>query len=265
MHVLRQVSAAVGPFWMVPSSSQLFQGRGGRSFSTIGSLLNPFSLLGSDSRAQTNSLGIYFGYNIIGATAPVLQAPPYSLDAKAIGSLAAAYSLPNIAMPLFGGAVTDRLGACVSTQIFSALVLLGSLGFWAAVSAEGLSPAARQLAMFGSMVVFGVGGESLTVAQKSMLAAWFKGSAGGFPRLATATGLALTFGYVAVIVNRWVVPGIVLHSVWVLMITFLHSVRCNAIRFSLVSHGELCCTQAKRVPVECRCLHGVLSSVGVCT
>ena len=45
------------------------------------------------------SLGIYFGYNIIGATAPVLQAPPYSLDAKAIGALAAACAPPPGDLP----------------------------------------------------------------------------------------------------------------------------------------------------------------------
>eukprot|EP01050_Picozoa_sp_SAG11_P038443 SAG11_NODE_15693_length_569_cov_0.970213_1_plen_42_part_01 len=42
------------------------------------------------------------------------------------------------------------------------------------------------------MVIFGLGGESATVAQKALLASWFKDS-DGFPQLAFATGLTLTF------------------------------------------------------------------------
>lgn len=43
----------------------------------------------------TGSVGIYFGYNIVGATAPYLQAAPYGMSAEAVGSLAAMYSIPN--------------------------------------------------------------------------------------------------------------------------------------------------------------------------
>jgi hypothetical protein len=63
-----------------------------------------------------------------------------------------------------------------------------------------------------SMSTFGVGGESLTVVQKSMLASWFRDST-EFPQLAFATGLPLTFGYIGVIVNRWTVPHIAASSV----------------------------------------------------
>ena len=62
------------------------------------------------------------------------------------------------------------------------------------------------------MVVFGLGGESCTVAQKAMLASWFKDST-DFPQLAFATGLTLTFGYLGVIINRWTVPTMAGHSV----------------------------------------------------
>ena len=49
--------------------------------------------------------------------------------------------------------------------------------------------------MMASMAVFGLGGESLSVAQKTTLASWFRDSK-GFPKLAFATGLTLTFGYI---------------------------------------------------------------------
>ena len=155
----------------------------------------------------TGSVGIYFGYNIVGATAPFLQAPPYNLDAQAIGGLAAAYSVPNMIMPLFGGVITDRLGVRVASMAYSLVVALGAACFWFSLYGPDWSPEVRVNLMMVSMAIFGLGGESLSVAQKSMLASWFRDSK-DFPQLAFATGLTLTFGYVGVIVNRWTVPAI---------------------------------------------------------
>lgn len=160
----------------------------------------------------TGSVGIYFGYNIVGATAPFLQAPPYNLDAQAIGGLAAAYSVPNMIMPLFGGVITDRLGVRVASMAYSLVVALGAACFWFSLYGPDWSPEVRVNLMMVSMAIFGLGGESLSVAQKSMLASWFRDSK-DFPQLAFATGLTLTFGYVGVIVNRWTVPAIASSSV----------------------------------------------------
>ena len=70
----------------------------------------------------TGSVGIYFGYNIIGATAPNLEVAPYHLDSESIGGLAAAYSIPNMIMPLFGGFITDRLGVRLATVVYLSLI-----------------------------------------------------------------------------------------------------------------------------------------------
>lgn len=158
------------------------------------------------------SVGIYFGYNIIGATAPYLQATPYNLDAESIGGLAAAYSVPNMIMPLFGGAITDRLGVRKASMTYSLIVALGAACFWVSLCGPDWSPELRVKLMMISMAIFGLGGESLSVAQKSMLASWFRDSK-EFPQLAFATGLTLTFGYVGVIINRWTVPFIAESSV----------------------------------------------------
>ncbi len=160
----------------------------------------------------TGSVGIYFGYNIIGATAPYLQAAPYNLDAEAIGGLAAAYSVPNMIMPLFGGAITDRLGVRVASMTYSLVVALGAACFWFSLYGPDWSPELRVKLMMASMGIFGLGGESLSVAQKAMLASWFRDSK-DFPQLAFATGLTLTFGYIGVIINRWTVPFIAETSV----------------------------------------------------
>jgi MFS family permease len=160
----------------------------------------------------SGSIGIYFGYNIIGATAPYLQAEPYNLDAQSIGGLAAAYSVPNMIMPLFGGAITDRLGVRKASMAYSLVVALGAACFWVSLYGPDWSPELRVKLMMISMAIFGLGGESLSVAQKSMLASWFRDSK-DFPQLAFATGLTLTFGYVGVIINRWTVPFIAESSV----------------------------------------------------
>ena len=160
----------------------------------------------------SGSVGIYFGYNIVGATAPFLQAPPYNLDAQAIGGLAAAYSVPNMIMPLFGGVITDRLGARIASMAYSLVVALGAACFWFSLYGPDWLPELRVKLMMVSMAIFGLGGESLSVAQKSLLASWFRDSK-DFPQLAFATGLTLTFGYIGVIVNRWTVPVIASSSV----------------------------------------------------
>lgn len=157
------------------------------------------------------SLGIYFGYNMIGATTPALQAPPYNMDGLSIGSLAAAYSFPNVILPFFGGLLTDKLGVRFACTLYSGIVALGAFGLWVSLSID-MDHNVLHVLMMGSMFVFGVGGESTTVAEKAMLASWFKDSE-GFPRLAFATGATLTFGYLGIIFNRWSVPALLFYSV----------------------------------------------------
>ena len=115
---------------------------------------------------------------------------------------ACADSVPNTVMPLVGGMIIDRLGARFAAQLFSAVMVLGACLLWAVLSLD-LQPgsSARVAMMVASMVVFGIGGESTTVAQKALLASWFK-EAEGFPRLSFATGLTLVFGYLAIVANR---------------------------------------------------------------
>lgn len=156
------------------------------------------------------SVGIYFGYNIIGATSAALQAPPYNLDYESVGSLAAAYSFPNVIFPLFGGVLTDKIGVRLACVLFSGIVALGAFGFWLSLSIDANHRFLNTL-LTGSMIVFGIGGESTNVAQKAMLATWFRDSQ-HFPRLAFATGLTLAFGYIGVIANRWTVPMLVVHG-----------------------------------------------------
>jgi MFS family permease len=89
-------------------------------------------------------------------------------------------------------------------QIFATLVFLGSLVVFLAVSLDCDHNARFYLMMLG-MAIFGIGAESLNVAQKAMLSSWFA-DATEFPQLAFAVSCTLTFGYSGAIACRWVAP-----------------------------------------------------------
>lgn len=157
------------------------------------------------------SVGIYFGYNMTGAITQALRAPPYNMDSLFLGSLVAAYSFPNVIFPLVGGMLTDKLGLHLASVMYSSIIVLGAFGFWVSLSIN-MDHSVLQILMMSSMIVFGIGSESTTVVQKAMLASWFKDSK-DFPRLGFAISLALTFGYVGIIINRWSVPALLVHGV----------------------------------------------------
>lgn len=149
------------------------------------------------------SVGGQYAYNLIGATAPVLHRAPLDISESRIGWLFCAYSLPNTIMPLFGGIINDRLGVRVASALFSAMVLVGSVVCSLAVSIDGLED--RFVVLTVGMAIFGIGSESLSVAQKAMLSSWFAESK-EFPQLSFAVGCTLTFGYSGAVACRWVAP-----------------------------------------------------------
>ena len=79
------------------------------------------------------------------------------------------YSLPNIALPLLGGVLVDRAGVRFSLLLFSTLITLGQCLF-----AAGGSAASMELMLIGR-ALFGLGGESLAVAQSALVTQWFRG------------------------------------------------------------------------------------------
>ena len=79
------------------------------------------------------------------------------------------YSIPNIILPFFGGYIVDYFGAPLTLIIFSVFILAGQIVF-----AFGASVESWAIMLLGR-VVFGLGGENLTVAQSAVLAQWFVG------------------------------------------------------------------------------------------
>lgn len=126
--------------------------------------------------AGTLTIGTYFAYDSIGAMVTTLMAAR-GLGQDDIGLLYSVYSIAAIVAVVPGGLLIDRIGTRRASLLFSTLVVAG-----AAIVA--LAPGLGTLAV--GRVAFGLGSESLIVAQGAILARWFRGR-----ELALAFGVAL--------------------------------------------------------------------------
>ena len=85
------------------------------------------------------------------------------------GQLYSLYSWPNVVLCFFGGFLIDRVfGIRMGAIIFSSVILVGQLVF-----ATGAFANAFWLMNVGRFI-FGIGGESLAVAQNTYAVSWFK-------------------------------------------------------------------------------------------
>ena len=94
------------------------------------------------------------------------------------------YSIPNMVLPFFGGYFVDKLGCSICLVVFSVAILIGQIVF-----AFGASLKSWPVMLLGR-VLFGLGGENITVAQSALLADWFAGG-----ELAFAFGINLSIRY----------------------------------------------------------------------
>ena len=79
------------------------------------------------------------------------------------------YSVPNIFLPFLGGFFVDRFGVRICLLCFVFLILLGQ-----GIFSYGLVYQSWGIMLFGR-VIYGLGGESLGVANGALLSEWFKG------------------------------------------------------------------------------------------
>ncbi|ALC44413.1 CG8602 [Drosophila busckii] len=108
------------------------------------------------------------------------------------------YSWPNVVLCFLGGFLVDRLfGIRLGTIIYMLILLVGQLIF-----ATGGLINAFWLMILGRFI-FGIGAESLAVAQNSYAVLWFKGK-----ELNMVFGLQLSVARFGSTVNFWVMPGI---------------------------------------------------------
>ena len=127
--------------------------------------------------ASLTAFGSYFAYDSVGAIETTLI-QVFHTDRAAIGTMYSMYSFAAVVAVFAGGILIDRAGVRVASMIFSTLVVIG-----AAIVAWAPSIGV----MYVGRVLFGMGSESLIVAQSAIIARWFTGK-----ELAMAFGIALT-------------------------------------------------------------------------
>ncbi|MBS1854077.1 MAG: MFS transporter [Acidobacteria bacterium] len=123
------------------------------------------------------AFGSYFAYDSVGAIETTLI-EAFHTNRAAIGSMYSVYSLAAVFAVLGGGVLIDRAGVRRASMIFSLLVVSG-----AAIVAW----APNLPVMYFGRIVFGMGSESMIVAQSALVARWFAGK-----ELAMAFGITLT-------------------------------------------------------------------------
>lgn len=119
------------------------------------------------------SVGVWVQFDAVGATADALKnttgTAPIQLTEGQLSLFDMLYSVPNIGMAVAGGIIVDKLGLRPSILLFCGIVFVSSFMFNA-----GLMTGTFWL-MAGARTTFGLGGESLFIAQDACTSYWFEG------------------------------------------------------------------------------------------
>lgn len=106
------------------------------------------------------------------------------------------YNFPNIVLAFFGGYIVDKVtGIRAGAMLFCGLIVSGDIIF-----AMGIQFKIYWLCVVGRFI-FGLGGESLTVAQNAYTARWFSGKEMSF-----AFGLVVAFSRIGTSINFLITP-----------------------------------------------------------
>ena len=98
-------------------------------------------------------------------------------------------------LPLFGGIFLDKIGMRLGTVMFTAVLTLGQFVFYLGGDQMQYS------LMLAGRVIFGLGGECMSVAQSSLISTWFKGKEMNF-----ALGLNLSVSRLGSVLNSNTIP-----------------------------------------------------------
>eukprot|EP01016_Furgasonia_blochmanni_P012900 TRINITY_DN16492_c0_g1_i1.p1 TRINITY_DN16492_c0_g1~~TRINITY_DN16492_c0_g1_i1.p1 ORF type:complete len:199 (-),score=18.60 TRINITY_DN16492_c0_g1_i1:59-655(-) len=140
------------------------------------------------------TLGFFYAYDNPSALQQALQ-EEFKINDTQFGLLYSVYSLPNIILPIFGGYAIDWLGVRTSLIIYTALIVAGAV----LITVGGYLHSFAFL--LSGRVLFGLGGESLIVAQYSVIADWFRGK-----ELAFAFSVLLSISRGEGSLNSWISP-----------------------------------------------------------
>jgi MFS family permease len=178
--------------------------------------------------AALMAFGSYFAYDSVGAIETTLI-QVFHTNRAAIGTMYFMYSVAAVFAVLGGGFLIDRVGVRRGSMIFSAFVVAGASMVAAAPSLP---------VLYAGRVIFGIGSETLIVAQSAIAARWFTGK-----ELAMAFGITLTiarlgtifsFNTEALLATRLGWRG----ALWIAAALCLFSLLCNWIYTLMDRHAE---------------------------
>lgn len=141
-------------------------------------------------------LGSYFCYDNPGPLETQLE-KQFDLDSTHFSMLYTVYSMPNMVLPILGGVFLDRIGMRSGLILFTTVLTIGQLVF----AMGGYSSNFDM--MLAGRIIFGMGGESMCVAQSSIVSTWFKGK-----ELAFALGINMSITRLGAVLNSAIVPSI---------------------------------------------------------
>jgi MFS family permease len=174
------------------------------------------------------AFGSYFAYDSVGAIETTLI-QVFHTNRAAIGTMYTMYSVAAVFAVLAGGFLIDRVGVRRASLIFSSFVVAGAaLVAWAH----------RLPVLYAGRVLFGIGSESMIVAQSAITARWFKDK-----ELAMAFGITLTiarlgtlfsFNTEQLLASRFGWRG----ALWIAAGLCLASLVCNWVYTLMDRHAE---------------------------
>jgi len=178
--------------------------------------------------AALMAFGSYFAYDSVGAIETTLiQA--FHTDRAGIGAMYSMYSAAAVLAVLAAGVLIDRLGVRRASMICSTFVVVGA----AMVASAPSLPV-----MYAGRLLFGIGSESMIVAQSAITARWFTGK-----ELAMAFGITLTvsrlgtlfsFNTEELLATRYGFRG----ALWIAAVLCLLSLAANWIYTLMDRHAE---------------------------
>jgi len=164
------------------------------------------------------------------ALSPALTAKEYQSNFLHLYSV---YAMPNIVLPLLLGLCADWLGVRTLIVVTSCLILVGQT-----IVSVGSESCSWSLMVLGR-VIFGVGGESIQVAQGVLLCRWFKSGGLGF-----ALSMVFSMSRAGTMLNDIISPYIAAHhggpviSLWFAFLLYCGGAFCNMLVVALDYRGE---------------------------
>ena len=141
-------------------------------------------------------LGSYFCYDNPGPLETQLESQ-FGMDSTQFSLLYTVYSIPNMFLPIFGGLFLDKIGIRSGLLLFTTILTFGQFVFMIG------GYKADYNIMLAGRVIFGLGGECMSVAQSAVISSWFRGK-----ELAFALGLNITIGRLGSVANAAIVPAV---------------------------------------------------------